>query len=125
MALNIRLQDDVAIVSNFARLMNDPRYTSADLDVRRLAAEGFRKFVFELANVNETGDAFLGLLMTLTRSIRRAKGEVVLAHPSRGLSKTLEAMQLQDFWDVFPSVDAAREFFGERGPGPIDDDPAE
>ena len=62
MALNIRLDGSVAILSNFARLMNDPRYIDAASDVHDLLDQGIRGFVIELAGVKETGSAFLGVL---------------------------------------------------------------
>ncbi|HKM54456.1 MAG TPA: anti-sigma factor antagonist, partial [Isosphaeraceae bacterium] len=81
MALNVRLDGDIAILSNFARLMNDPAYVDAARDVRELLDQGIRNFILELAGVREIGDSFLGLLMTITREIRRAGGEAVIAHP--------------------------------------------
>ena len=111
MGLNIRFEGDVAILSNFARLMNDPRYVDAARDVERLLDEGVRNFVIELAGVRETGDSFLGVLMTISREIRRDKGEVVLAHCSREVENCIIMMQLDDYWDMFAMVDEAIRFF--------------
>ena len=110
MALNIRLDGNVAILSNFARLMNDPRYVDAARDVQELLDQGVRNFVIELAGVKETGSSFLGVLMTITRAIRAAKGEAVLAHISRDVEQYLAKMQLDDYWDVFRTVEEARTF---------------
>ena len=53
--------------------------------------------------------------MTLTRRIRRDQGEVVLAHPSREMEKFLvDEMQMEEFWDILPSVQEAVEFYRER-----------
>ena len=49
--------------------------------------------------------------MTITREIRAAKGEAVLAHPSRDVEKYLAMMQLDDYWDVFGTVEEAKGFF--------------
>jgi anti-anti-sigma factor len=116
MALNVRLDGDIAILSNFARLMNDPAYVDAARDVRELLDQGIRNFIVELAGVRETGDSFLGVLMTITREIRRAGGEAVIAHPSRDVEEHLEMMRLDDYWDVFDTVALATDFFhpGER-----------
>jgi anti-anti-sigma factor len=111
MALNIRLEGDVAILSNFARLMNDPRYVDATRDVLDLVEEGVRNFVIELAGVRETGSSLLGVLMTITREIRKHGGEAVLAHPSRDVEKYLTMMQMDEFWDIFTSVDEAKHSF--------------
>jgi len=111
MSLNIRSEGDVAILSNFARLMNDPRYVDATRDVLDLLDQGVRAFVIELAGVRDTGDSLLGVLMTITREIRKQGGEVVIAHPSPAVEKHLTMMQLDDFWDIFATVGEATEFF--------------
>jgi anti-anti-sigma factor len=110
MAMNIRMEGSVAILSNFARLMSDPRYVDAARDVRELLDEGIRNFVIELAGIRETGSSFLGVLMTITREIRSAGGEAVLAHPSRDVQKYLAMMQMDDYWDVYGTVDGAIGF---------------
>jgi anti-anti-sigma regulatory factor len=116
MAVNIRFDDDVVVLSNFARLMNDPRYVDAARDLDELLDRGSRRFVIDLTGVRETGASFLGLLMTLTRRIRQAEGgEAVLAHPSREMEAfLLGEMQMEEYWDVFPSVHAAVESYRPR-----------
>ncbi len=111
MPMNIRFDGSVAILSNFARLMNDPRYVDAARDVRELLDQGIRNYVIELAGVKETGASFLGVLMTITREIRGAGGEAVLANPSRDVEKHLAMMQMDDYWDVFATVAEAKGFF--------------
>jgi len=113
----------VVVLSNLARLMNDPRYVSAVLEVDDLLDEGHRRFVLELRDVRETGAPLLGVLMTVTRRIRQAGGEVVLAYPSRSVEQLLDEMQMEDYWDVFPDVGRAQAFFRpapSEGPGAAD-----
>ena len=54
MMLNIRMEGDVAILSNFARVMNDPRYVDATRDVQTLIDEGVSRFVIELAGIRSS-----------------------------------------------------------------------
>lgn len=110
--MNLRAEGKVVVASNFARMMNDPRYTSAGSMVREGLDEGYKNWVFELADVRETGAPFLGLLMTLTRTIRAGGGEVVLARVSRSLEEALRAMQIEEHWDRFASVEEACRSFG-------------
>ena len=118
MPMNVRFEKDVAVLSNFGRLMNDPRHVDAASDVRGLLDEGRRHFVLDLANLRELGDSALGLLTTLTRTIRLAGGEVVLANVSQDTGRVIEAMRMDDYWDVHASVDnAARSFAGKGEPG--------
>lgn len=111
MALHVRIDGEVVILSGLARMMNDPSYTSAVLEIDDLLDEGYRSFVLELRDVRETGAPMLGVLMTLTRHIRNTRGEIVLAHPSRSVQRLIEEMQLEEFWDVFDEVQAAARFF--------------
>jgi anti-anti-sigma regulatory factor len=108
MPLHVRFDDDIAILSNVGRLMNDPRYFDAVQEVRDLLSEGTRAFVIELRGVGETGEPLLGLLVTMTRQIRRHGGEVVLAGVSREMGRSLDEMRLEDFWDVFRGVEEAK-----------------
>lgn len=111
MPLNYRFDGDVVILSNFARMMNDPRYVDAARDLDELIDRGATRFVIDLSGARETGASLLGLLMTLSRRIRQADGEVVLANLSREMSSfLLGEMQLEDYWDVLPSVAEAVDF---------------
>jgi anti-anti-sigma regulatory factor len=114
MPLNIQVDNDIVILSNFGRLMNDPRYVDASRDTRDLLDQGFTKFILDLSGVRETGPSFLGLLTTLTRQIRQNKGEAALAHLSQKMQEFIDEMRMDDYWDIFTSVDEARRFF-DRG----------
>ena len=117
MPVNIRIDGDVVILSNFGRLMNDPRYVDASRDIEDLLDEGYKSFVMDLGGVRETGSTFLGLLMTLTRRIRQSGAEAVLANLNRQMNEFLfKEMQMEEFWDVFPGVQEGIEFF-RRGSG--------
>ena len=111
MPLNIEVDGDVVVLSNFGRLMNDPRYVDASRDVSELLDQGLKNFILDLDSVRETGSGFLGLLMTITRRIRQHDGEVVLAHLNPHMEKFIEMMQMDDYWEIFKNVEEAKEFF--------------
>jgi anti-sigma B factor antagonist len=111
MPINVRFEGEVAVLSNFGRLLNDPRHFDAARDIQVLLDEGRRHFVLDLATLREVGDTALGLLVTLTRQIRQGGGEVVLTNVSRGTGRFLEEMRMDVYWDVFDGVaEAARSF---------------
>jgi anti-anti-sigma regulatory factor len=110
MPLNVRVSGDVVILSNFGRFMNDPRYVDAGRDAAELMDQGFKRFVLDLGGVKETGGSLLGMLMTFTRTVRQRGGDVVLAHLSQDAEKFLESMRMDDYWDVFPTVEEATRF---------------
>src|SRR5262249_3912816 len=109
MPINIRDDGDVTVLSNFGRLLNDPRHFDAGRDVRGLLDEGRRKFVLDRGTLREVGATALGLLTTLTRQIRQAGGEAVLANVSRSAGRFLDEMRMDAYWDVFDSVEEARD----------------
>ncbi len=111
MPLNIRIDDDTVILSNFGRLLNDPRHFDAGRDVRDMLGQGFQKFILELGEMREIGSTAIGLLTTLTRQIRKEGGEAVLAHLSPSTEKYIEMMQMDTFWEVFDDVEEAEAFF--------------
>jgi len=117
MAINVRFAGEVAVLSNFARLMNDPRHFDAGRDVRELIDGGCRRFVLEMGNVRETGATVLGLMMTLTRQIHAARGEVVLANVEKAMEKYLDEMRMDDYWDVFDDAEEASAFLAGRRVG--------
>ena len=122
MPINILIEGDVVVLSNFSRLMNDPRYVDAGADIQDVLEQGYQNFVLDLGNVRETGSSFLGLLMTITRRIQRRGGDVALAHLSREVEHLLDTMQMEDFWDVFPNVKDAIESFRQQPDRPSEPD---
>ncbi|MBV8228796.1 MAG: STAS domain-containing protein [Planctomycetaceae bacterium] len=116
MVLNMRIDGDVVILSNFGRLLNDPRHFDAGRDVREMLGRGYQKFIFELGGMREMGATAIGLLTTLTRQIRKEGGEAVLTHLSPSTEKYIEMMRMDAYWEVFDGVEDAEEFFrhGER-----------
>lgn len=107
MVLNVSLDGDVAILSNFGGLLNDPRHFEAGRDVRALLDQGVRKFILEMSNIRELGETALGLLMTITRQVRQSDGEIVLAKPGKGVVEFLAEMRMDDYWDIEATVDEA------------------
>src|SRR5437660_607068 len=104
MSVNVRLEGGAVVLSNFGRLMNDPRHVDAGRDVRDLLDQGHRAFVIELAGLREIGQAGLGLLTTLTRLVRKFDGEAVLARATPTVARELEEMRLDAYWEMFASV---------------------
>ena len=53
----------------------------------------------------------MGVLMTMTRRIRQHGAEAALAHLAPATEKFIEDMQMDDYWDMFKTVDEAVQFF--------------
>jgi anti-sigma B factor antagonist len=110
MGPNVRVTADSAILTGFGQLMNDPRYVDVAQAAREMLDQGIRRFVLDLQGVRQSGGALLGLLVTITREIRKRGGEVVLANVGRDLERFIESMQMDDYWDIFATVEDARPF---------------
>jgi anti-sigma B factor antagonist len=116
MPVHVRFGGSVVVLSNFGGLMNDPRHFDAIRDVQDLLDQGHRDFVLELRGIGELGPGGLGVLVTITRLVRRHDGEVVLARPSRSMEKLIDEMQMDTYWEVFPSVEEAAASFDHETP---------
>jgi anti-sigma B factor antagonist len=114
MPINVRFEGSVAILSNIARLMNDPRHFDAIKEVDDLLDQGHRVFIIELREVGTIGPAGLGLLTTITREVRRRGGEVALSGVRRALEKYLEEMRMDTYWDVLENVEEAKQSLFRR-----------
>ena len=124
MAVNVHFDGDVVILSNFGRLLNDPRHFDAGRDVGALLDEGRRKFVFDLATLREAGDVALGLLTTLTRLIRQGDGEVVLCKVGKETGRYLDEMRMDAYWEILDTIEEAKAYLAATSgsePGGVDD----
>jgi anti-anti-sigma factor len=110
MPIHTRFTGEIAVLSGIARLMNDPRHFDSLRDVRALLDEGYFRFVLEMGGVRETGSVVLGLLTSLTRMIRNAGGEAVLANVSPQVERFLDEMRMDAYWDVFDDAETAVRF---------------
>jgi anti-sigma B factor antagonist len=111
MPINVRVDGDVVILSNFARLLDDPRHFDAQHDVRDCLEEGHRSFVLDLTGLRDPGSSALGLLTTLTRLIRNRDGDAVVANLSPAAEKYFEDMRMDTYWEIFASTDEALAYF--------------
>lgn len=120
MAMNVRFEGGLAVLSNIGRLMNDPRHFDAGREVEDLLDQGVSAFVIELREVGTLGPAGLGLLTTLTRAVRREGGDLVLAGVRPALETYFEEMSMDTYWETFPSVADAKAYFTRRGKLPLE-----
>ena len=111
MPLNIHFEGSVAVLSNFGRLLNDPRHFDASRDVREELERGHREFVLDLKGLRDIGSSGLGLLMTLTRLIRRYDGDSVVANLGPEAAKLLDEMRMDGYWEIFKDIDEAVAYF--------------
>ncbi|MGE3818020.1 MAG: STAS domain-containing protein [Isosphaeraceae bacterium] len=122
MPMNVREEGSLIVLSNFGRLMNDPRYVDAARDVGALLDEGHRRFVIDLDSLRDLSDVALGLLTTITRRIRQREAEAVLIHVHRDVLRHLDEMRMDDYWEIFDDYKEIEAFFKEDDPEPEPND---
>jgi anti-anti-sigma regulatory factor len=118
MGLHIRIEGRLVVLSNVGNLLNDPAHTDAAFQIRDLLEQGYRAFILELNDLHEIGKVLPGLLVTWTRQIRQAKGEIVLVSRADRFQKYLEGMRLDDYWDTFRTVPEAAAFLAPPSSDP-------
>lgn len=106
--MNVRFVGDLAVLSNFGRLLNDPRHFDAVRDTRALLDQGLRKFAIDLTTLHDLGGTVLGLLTTITREIRGDDGEAVLFNVGKETARYLDEMRMDAYWDIYETLDEAR-----------------
>jgi anti-sigma B factor antagonist len=111
MPINVRIEGEIVILSNFARLMNDPRHFDAGRDVKDLLDQGHHNFILDLGGLREIGSSGLGLLTTLTRLIRHHDGDAVLANLSTATAAFMDEVRMDTYWDIYDTVEEAKTFF--------------
>lgn len=116
MPIDYRMDHGVTVVGNLAGVIHDASLHDASRDLDALLDAGHRKFIFELSGVGSLGPSALGLLMTLTRQIRKRSGEVVFARVGRSTMEVLETMQMDAHWDLYRTVPEAIASFGPSEP---------
>ena len=60
------------------------------------------------------GSSGFGLLMTITRLVRKHGGEVVLMSPSRVMEKLLDEMRMDHYWEVCKDIDEAKRYLDDE-----------
>src|SRR4051794_39629146 len=64
-----------------------------------------RVYVLDMGGVEFISSGFLGLLVTMTQTLRRAGAEVRVAALNAGIARVIKTTQLYRILDVRPSVD--------------------
>jgi anti-anti-sigma factor len=116
MALNVRFDGDLVVLSRFGGLVNDPRHFDAGREVQELVDQGYRHFVLDLAGLHGLNPTSLGLLTTITRLVRRDGGDAVLASVDRATENDIETMRMDSYWEIVDSAEAARRYFPREEP---------
>ena len=109
--LNTRVVDDVVVVEMSGRLtVGEPVLLNA---VRRLVADGRRKFVLNLGNVSYVDSCGLGQLVATYTSVRNREGNVNILNPTERARGLLEMTKLLTVFDTFEAeADAIRMLTG-------------
>jgi anti-sigma B factor antagonist len=71
--------------------------------------ENIKKCIIDLANVRYISSSGIGVLITMLTKMRNVDGEVYLTSPSEHVKKLLIITKLNNIFQVFNSVEEAKE----------------
>lgn len=86
-------------------------------DLDRVIEAGVRRVIVDCTQLRYISSYGLGILVRLHKRLRERGGDVRLAAVQAPMARLLEMVRLAKVFDIYPSVDAARESFGSRHEG--------
>jgi anti-sigma B factor antagonist len=102
-----RQVDSAAVVAISGRLTFGPDADSLESLVKELAAQGGRKFVFDLTGLHYTDSSGVGALVACLTLIKKAGGELCLAGANPRIKRILAMTGVDQLLKFYPTVDAA------------------
>jgi anti-sigma B factor antagonist len=102
-----RQVDSAAVIAISGRLTFGPDAERLESMVKELAAQGGRKFVFDVSELHYTDSSGVGALVACLTEIRRTGGEMRLAGASPRILRILAMTGVDKLMQLYPTVDAA------------------
>ncbi|MCX8029369.1 MAG: STAS domain-containing protein [Brevinematales bacterium] len=76
-----------------------------------LIQKGFSKFVIDFSKTGFISSAFLSIIVSNKKRLFETNGNIVLANISQNVEKILEITELISFFNIYPTVDEAINYF--------------
>jgi anti-sigma B factor antagonist len=86
-------------------------------DLDRVIAAGVARIIVDCSELHYISSYGLGVLARLHRILRARGGDVKLAAVQAPVARLVELTRLNEVFNLFPTVDAAREAFRREGHG--------
>jgi anti-sigma B factor antagonist len=83
-------------------------------DLDRVIHAGVRRVIVDCTQLRYVSSYGLGVLVRLHKRLSERGGDVRLAAVQPRIARFLEMVRLAQIFDIYPTVDAARESFGKR-----------
>lgn len=103
MVLKARRLDDVVILDLSGRITMGEGTLVLRNQIQKLLAEGDRKFLFNLADVDYIDSSGLGELVTAFTTVRNHEGQLKLLNLTRRVQDLLQITKLLTVFEVFNS----------------------
>ncbi|MBI5058409.1 STAS domain-containing protein [candidate division KSB1 bacterium] len=107
MKYTTRSDDKVYIFELKGKVMGGPESASFHDDLKKAVAEGQRKVILDLGEVEWMNSSGLGLLISALSTMRNAGGELKLARVTDKIESLLVITKLNSIFEVHANVGAA------------------
>lgn len=107
MSVNVRFENDIAIVEVTGPLKEGNGIETCHNKVKGLISEGYTKVVIDLSRVEWIDSRGLGMLMSCFTSLSNAGGTLKLAGATEEVNNLLMITRLITIFDSFESLDEA------------------
>ena len=114
MALHLveKLFDGVLVLDVRGRITLGAETEILRSKVSQLVAEGRKRIVLDLGDVDYIDSAGLGILVAIAASARRAGGELKLVNLTKRVHDLMQITRLSTLFEVYDTVEKARLSFG-------------
>ncbi|RJP79376.1 MAG: anti-sigma factor antagonist [Candidatus Zixiibacteriota bacterium] len=111
MRVETREQDSVLILKIHGKMMGGPEATTFQETIKQHVAEGYRKFIFDLGEVDWMNSSGLGSLIGGLTTIKNAGGELKLAAVTEKIHSLFLITKLVTIFESYDTVDEALNSF--------------
>ncbi len=108
--------DGVMLVDVRGRITLGPETEALRTKLKLLVESGQQRIILNLGEVTYIDSVGLSTLISSFTSARRAGGDLKLLHLPRGVHQLLQITRLSTVFEIYESLDAARQAFVQHSP---------
>jgi anti-sigma B factor antagonist len=98
---------DITIIYLKGKIMDGPETTKLQEKIEGLIAEGSKKIIIDLAEIDWINASGLGVLLGCLKIIKNHEAETKLSRVSRKVKSMMETTRLIEVFDTYETVQAA------------------
>jgi anti-sigma B factor antagonist len=107
MKFTTKLDGNICVIELKGKVMGGPESASFHDALKSTVADGNKKVILDLGEVEWMNSSGLGLLISALSTMRNAGGELKLARVTDKIESLLVITKLNSIFEVFPNVNTA------------------